>query len=292
MTILVGLSVCVSSVSLALSVLFAFLYVSPMDASRSNTSPTLVQLQTSSSQRALAMKRRDKAQNRSEVGRRREDVRRGDLTRTTLHDTIRAYNRRRIVVSISSYKRHILLLQDRSRQDAKPHKILRLFRRLYISVEQNVVRILVKNVTPGLSCSGARRNRSPLGSPKIFLACTFDATWLLKQVHLRIHYCKFFQGFCTFSAGSILNHSPLEMMITKASAKDHHDQLGIQAEVSKDNIFPRFCNGLECNNRAHSLSSFSLDAKTRGFCIFRIVSFQGFFCNGNRGYVVCSLPSS
>jgi hypothetical protein len=81
-------------------------------------------------------------------------------------------------------------------------------------------------------------------------------------------------------------------MITKASAKDHHDQLGIQAEVSKDNIFPKFCNGLECNNRAHSLSSFSLDAKTRGFCIFRIVSLQGFFCNGNRGYVVCSLPSS
>jgi hypothetical protein len=112
------LSVCLYASLLSLSLFLSFLrsfYVSPMDASRSNPSPTLVQLQTSSSQRALAMKRRDKTQNRSELGRRREDVRRGDFTRTTLHDTIRAYNRRWIVVSISSYKKHIRLLQDRSR---------------------------------------------------------------------------------------------------------------------------------------------------------------------------------
>jgi hypothetical protein len=61
-----------------------------------------------------------------------------------------------------------------------------------MSVEQIVVRILVKNVTPGLSFSGTRRNWSSFGSPKNFLACAFDALWLLEHVHLRIHHCKFF----------------------------------------------------------------------------------------------------
>lgn len=191
MTILVGLSVCVSSVSLALSLLFAFLNVSlwtPADQTllqplcNCNRHRQNVHWQWSGQTR-----HKIEANQEGEERTRGEETSQELLYTTQLGHTIgeeSSYQSRATISIFFCYRTD----PGRTRN---PTKSFVYFRDLYMSVEQIVVRILVKNATPGLFFSGARRNRSSLGSQKNFLACTFDATWLLEQVHLRIHYCKF-----------------------------------------------------------------------------------------------------
>jgi hypothetical protein len=81
-------------------------------------------------------------------------------------------------------------------------------------------------------------------------------------------------------------------MITKASGKHRHNLVGNSSRGLQGQYLSKVLQWLRMQQQGSQFEFFFPPHKTKGFCIFRIVSLQGFFCNGNGGYVVCSLSSS